>query len=129
MGMGIAGILTGLQKNPAGQEKYDSLVERNYMQSLEENPHIKSWTKKHGIKIPYRYALFKHYYLPDFFVELKDGKKELHETKGSGLMYWLTTHAKRDAAEKWCKEHGYKYVLLTPGKEWFYDNPEQRVQR
>lgn len=129
MGLGTSGILTGLRKNPRGQAQYDSLIERDYMQSLEENPHVQKWTKDHGIQIPYRYLLFKHYYWPDFFVELKDGSKEIHETKGEGLMYWLTTQTKREAAEKWCKEHGYRYRLLTPGKEWFYENPKADVPR
>ena len=129
MGLGTSGILEGLKKNQLGKAIFDSLIERDYMLSLEENPHVKSWSKNHGIKIPYRYLLFKHYYLPDFFVELKDGTREIHETKGSGLMYWLTTHAKREAAEKWCKEHGYVYRLFTPGKEWFYENPKAYLDR
>lgn len=129
MGLGQSGVLTDLHKNPAGQSKYDSLVERAYMLSLEENPHVKSWTKDHGISIPYQFFFVRRQYRPDFLVELKDGTKEVHETKGSGLMYWLTTHAKREAAEKWCKERGYKYVLVTPAKEWFYSNPEERVKK
>jgi|SRR3989344_7024602 len=129
MGLGQSGILSELIKNPAGQAKYDSLLERNYMLVLEENPNVRSWTKEHGIKIPYKLLFARRVYWPDFFVELKDGTKEIQETKGSGLMYWITTHAKREAAEKWCKEHGYKYRLITPAKEWFYSNPTERVRK
>jgi hypothetical protein len=129
MGLGITGILNGLEKNPTGWAKYDSLVEKGYMEMLEENPYVRSWEKNHGIRIPYRLLAWRHHYVPDFVVELRDGTKEIHETKGEGLMYWLTTHAKRDAAEKWCKEHGFKYRLVTPAKEWFYSNPKERVQR
>ncbi len=129
MGLGITGILTGLQKNPRGQAKYDSLIERRYMESLEENPHVRSWTKDHSIRIPYQYLFFRHHYEPDFFVEMKDGTKEIHETKGEGLMYWITTDAKREAADRWCKERGYKYRLITPGKEWFYQNPKADIER
>lgn len=129
MGLGTSGVLNGLRKNPSGHAKYDSLIERDYMESLEENPHVRTWTKNHGINIPYQYLFFRHHYRPDFLVELKDGTKEIHETKGGGLMYWLTTHAKREAAEKWCKERGYKYRLLTPDKDWFYGDPKDRVDR
>jgi hypothetical protein len=116
MGMGIAGVLTGLQKNPAGRSTYDSLVEKRYMESLEENPHVRSWTKEHGIRIPYQFFMMRRTYWPDFLVELKDGSREIHETKGDGLMYWLTTHAKREAAERWCREHKCIYRLVTPAR-------------
>lgn len=129
MGMGTSGILERLRKNKAGSAKYDSLIERTYMLMLDEDPYVQEWTKEHSIRIPYQIFLFRHAYIPDFFVILKDGSKEIHETKGEGLMSWVTTHAKRDAAEKWCKERGYKYRLITPSKEWFYANPKERVGR
>ena len=129
MGMGISGVLSGLHKNAAGHAKYLSLVEKRYMEMLEEDPSVRAWTTEHGIKIRYAFFFARKTYRPDFLVELKDGSKEIHETKGAGLMYWLTTHAKREAAEQWCKEHGCTYRLVTPAKEWFYGNPEQRVRR
>lgn len=129
MGMGYEGKLEGLKKNGGKPEKFQSLIERDYMLILEENPEVRFWTKNHGIQIVYYLLLTRHHYWPDFFVELVDGSKEIHETKGEGLMYWLTTHAKREAAEKWCKEHGYKYRMVTPSKRWFYEQPKERIDR
>lgn len=41
-----------------------------------------------------------------------DGSKELHETKGAGFLAWLETHAKRRAADVWCKERGMIYRFI-----------------
>jgi len=119
----IRGTLSGLKKNPEGIASYDSLLERDYMIELEQDPTVKSWTKKHGIKIPYNFlGLFTRNYLPDFLVECSDGSKEIHEGKGLPLLFWDSTKAKRVAAQKWCKERGMKYKVITQGRQIFYIN-------
>lgn len=117
----IRGTLSGLKKNPEGIASYDSLLERDYMIELEQDPAVRRWTKKHGIKIPYKFlGLFMHEYLPDFLVEHSDGSKELHEGKGLPLLFWSSTKTKRAAAERWCKERGMKYKVVTRGRQIFY---------
>jgi hypothetical protein len=107
------GILKGLKRNPRGESRYDSLLERNYMLELEHTGGIVSWTKDHGICIPYRVlGLIPRTYLPDFLVTFADGSKELHETKGAGFLAWLETHAKRRAADAWCKQRGMIYRFI-----------------
>ena len=119
----IKGTLSGLKKNLEGLASYDSLLERDYMIELEQDPAVKSWTKKHGIKIPYIYlGLFTRNYLPDFLVEYNDGSKELHEGKGLPLLFWESTKAKRAVAQEWCKQHGMKYKVITQGRQIFYIN-------
>lgn len=39
------------------------------MVELERDPGVLRWTKKHGLKIPYKIFGFPHKYLPDFLVE------------------------------------------------------------
>lgn len=114
------GTLSGLKKSPYGSEDYDSTLERDYMVELEHNPAVKSWTKKHGIKIPYVFLGFKKSYLPDFLVEYNDGAKEIHEGKGLPFLFWLSTKLKRQNAEAYCKSLGWKYKLVTQGREAFY---------
>lgn len=93
------------------------------MIELEQDPAVKSWTKKHGIKIPYSFlGIFKRYYLPDFLVEYNDGSKEIHEGKGLPLLFWDSTKAKRSAAQEWCKSYGMKYKVVTQGRQIFYIN-------
>jgi hypothetical protein len=114
------GTLTNLKKSPYGKEDYDSTLEREYMVELERDPAVKSWTKKHGIKIPYKFLGFTRHYLPDFMVEYKDGSKEIHETKGLPLMLWVTTKLKGQTAEDFCKSKGWKYKMITKGSQAFY---------
>lgn len=119
----IKGTLSGLKKNVEGTASYDSVLERDYMIELEQDPAIKNWTKKHDIKIPYTFlGLFKRNYLPDFLIEYNDGSKELHEGKGLPLLFWGSTKAKRAAAQEWCKAHGMRYKLVTQGRQIFYIN-------
>lgn len=107
------GVLKGLKRNPRGESNYDSLLERNYMQELEQMGGVVSWTKDHGIRIPYRIlGLISRNYLPDFLVTFADGSKELHETKGVGFLAWLETHAKRRAADAWCKQRRMVYRFI-----------------
>ena len=112
--------MSNLKKSPYGVEQYDSALEREYMVELERDPSVKSWTKKHGIKIPYKFMVFTRHYLPDFLVEFRDGSKEIHETKGLPLLLWLTTKIKSKTAEEFCKERGWKYKLITKGQQAFY---------
>jgi hypothetical protein len=51
--MSQRGKLSGLKKTEYETEDYDSILERNYMLELENIAGVKTWTKRHGIKIPY----------------------------------------------------------------------------
>ena len=114
------GTLTNLKKSPYGKEDYDSTLEREYMIELERDPAVKSWTKKHGIKIPYKFLGFTRHYLPDFLVEYRDGSKEIHETKGLPLLLWVSTKLKGKTAEEFCNDKGWRYKLITKGNQAFY---------
>lgn len=115
------GTLTNLKKSPYGKEKYDSALEREYMVELERDPAVIKWTKKHDIKIPYRFLGIPRRYFPDFLVEYKDSHKEIHETKGLPLMLWLSTKLKRQAAEEYFEKSGWKYKIITKGRTAFYN--------
>ena len=92
------------------------------MVELEAMPGVKSWTKKHDIKIPYKALFFTRHYIPDFLVEFNDGSKEIHETKGLPFLFLLTTDLKKASAEEYCKKKGWKYKFITKDKEVFYRN-------
>ncbi|MFH1109798.1 MAG: TnsA endonuclease N-terminal domain-containing protein [Planctomycetota bacterium] len=111
------GTLSNLRRSPLGTETYDSLLERDYMIELEHDPAVREWTKKHSIVIPYTFGWLRRY-LPDFLVTYKDGSKELHETKGVPLLFWISTKLKRQSAEKYCEALGWKYKLVTRGLRW-----------
>lgn len=114
------GTLTNLKKSPLGQEDYDSALEREYMVELERDSAVVRWTKKHGLRIPYKVFGFPHHYLPDFLVVYRDGHKEIHETKGLPLMLWLSTKLKAQAAEAYFAKLGWRYKMITKGRVAFY---------
>jgi len=116
------GKLIGLKRSPYGEESYDSDLEKFYMVELEGMPGVKSWTKKHNIKIPYKFLFFKRNYIPDFFVVFNDGSKEIHETKGLPFLFLLSTKLKKLSAVQYCRKLGWKYILITKDKEVFYRN-------
>ena len=109
------GTLSGLRKSPRGSEPYDSLLEREYMVELEHDPTVRQWTKAHGVVIPYRLLGIPRRYLPDFLITYNNGSQQLHETKGLPLMFWLSTKLKRESAEQYCANLGWKYKMITKG--------------
>lgn len=111
----VRGTLSNLRRSTHSTESYDSLLERDYMLELDQDPAVKEWTKRHGIAIPYRCFGLPRRYLPDFLVTFNDGSRELHETKGLPLMFWLTTKLKRESAEAYCLRLGWKYKMITRG--------------
>jgi hypothetical protein len=114
------GRLTNLKKSPYGEEEYESALEREYMVELERDPAVKKWTKRHDIKIPYGFLGFTRHYYPDFLVEYQNGQKEIHETKGLPLLLWISTKRKRQSAEEFCRQQGWKYKLITKGRQAFF---------
>lgn len=114
------GTLTNLKKSPHGKEKYDSALEREYMIELERDSAVVKWTKRHNIKIPYKFLGFTRYYFPDFLVEYRDGHKEIHETKGLPLLLWLSTKLKGQSAEEFVRQKGWRYKIITKGRQAFY---------
>ena len=114
------GRLTNLKKSLCGEEEYESALEREYMVELERDPAVKKWTKRHDIKIPYGFLGFTRHYYPDFLVEYQNGQKEIHETKGLPLLLWLSTKLKRQSAEEFCRQQGWKYKIITKGRQAFF---------
>jgi hypothetical protein len=119
---GNRGKLIGLKRTPYHEETYDSDLEKYYMYELENMPGVKSWTKRHNVRIPYKILLFTRYYEPDFLVEFNDGSKEIHETKGLPFLFWLSTHLKKETAEKYCRRLGWRYLFITKDRIIFYKN-------
>jgi hypothetical protein len=109
------GALSGLRKSPHGTETYDSHLERDYMVELEHDAAVREWTKVHDVRIPYTILGIPRRFHPDFLVTYNNGSKQLHETKGLPLMFWLSTKLKRKSAEAYCAEKGWKYKMVTRG--------------
>jgi hypothetical protein len=62
---------------------YDSFYELLRMKMLDADDNIVSWTKRHGIRIPYMLSEQNKYYVPDFLIEeVNANKKVIEEVKG-----------------------------------------------
>lgn len=62
---------------------YFSSLELEAMIFFDTDVRIKKWTNKHGITIPYiKLTGQSAYYIPDFYIELNDGRVIIIETKG-----------------------------------------------
>ena len=93
------------------KEKYDSSYELKRMQALDSDPAVKWWTKNHGIKIPYKEGRKRRRYIPDFLVELIDGRQFLEEVKG--FIYQRMNFARKNlAAAMWCALRGVQYRIV-----------------
>jgi hypothetical protein len=83
-------------------ERCDSILEKFRMSQLDEDASVLTWTKKHGIKIPYVFDGSVRHYVPDFLITLATGEMILEEVKG----YDVKAAEKQRALQEFCAEHG-----------------------
>jgi hypothetical protein len=92
-------------------EFYDSTYELRRFVALDASPLVKTWTKKHGIRISYRYKKSKKKYLPDILVEYNDGRKFLEEIKG--FVYQPAKFVlKNGVAKLYCHMRRWTYRII-----------------
>ena len=103
---------TGYFSKASGEvEWFDSSLEQSRMEFYES--HGLTWTKKHGIRIPYVSSKgVQTFYVPDFLLEI-DGKLILEEMKG-----WIkeADKLKAAAAIEYCKGNGMQYNFYVSNK-------------
>lgn len=88
----------------------DSLLEKMRMIQLDNDKNIKSWSKKHNIKIPYIYNGTQKIYIPDFYIEYFNGDIIIEEIKGYVKDIDII---KMEYAIKWCSNIQYIYRFIT----------------
>lgn len=91
----------------AGRQWFQSGWERLRMEVLDTAG--VTWTKSHGLRIPYTDTKGRHrYYVPDFLVEI-EGLTVVEEVKGyKGKNFQVKTAA----AEEWCRGKGWVFILI-----------------
>jgi len=80
------------------------------MRMLDINSAVESWTKQHGIQIPYELDGHHRMYVPDFYVLLGTGHVRLEEVKG--YEDEVKRNAKLQALLNYCEEHEYGMMYL-----------------
>lgn len=115
---------------------FRSLWERKFMKHLDENASILEWSSEE-IRIPYISPLDNRYhrYFPDFYVkavnpdgtlkemliEIKPKKETKEPTKKKRITKqyitevttWGKNQAKWKAAEEYCADRGWQFMILT----------------
>lgn len=111
--------------------RYRSGWELTFMMFCDNNKHVLQWASE-AISIPYRNPLSGKMtmYVPDFFVvysnkhgkqiaevvEIKPKKQSLIESKVASAkdrMIVAINHAKWQAANAWCRQHGFSFRVVT----------------
>ena len=102
---------------------YRSMWERRFMIYCDRSDNVLEWNSE-SIHIPYVSPKDDrlHNYYPDFYVKYKDVNgntvEKIIEIKPQWQKKWSVNKAKWKAAKEYCKEHGYKFQVLTE-KELF----------
>jgi hypothetical protein len=87
----------------------DSILELARMIELDNDIDVISWTKYHGIKIPYIFEDKNYNYVPDFLIEFKSGEKMIEETKGRIIPRDIE---KQRACKIFCESNNYRYRMF-----------------
>jgi hypothetical protein len=88
---------------------YHSMYELARMIQLENNPDVSSFKKNTDLKIEYEYKGKKRIYLPDFIIEMKDGRTIVEEIKG---FQREKDSAKAEYAKRELLSKGIEYRIL-----------------
>jgi hypothetical protein len=83
-------------------ERFDSLYELMYMQILDADKNVLTWTKKHGIRVLYESQGTTRNYVPDFYQKNVDMSEMITEIKGR--LDDNRIIPKRIALENYCME-------------------------
>jgi hypothetical protein len=85
----------------------DSMLEKFRMYQLDSEQTIKSWTKRHKIKIQYTtHDGENKNYVPDFLIEFEDGTKCLEEVKGG---YDVNKLQKKQVLIEYCQQNNLSF--------------------
>lgn len=89
-------------------EFYHSSYELQRMKELDDDDFVVSWTKKHGIAIPYLWNDVQRNYVPDFLIQFRDTTECLEEVKG--YVRDIEQHdLKCSVAIDYCRENNMAY--------------------
>ena len=90
-------------------ERYDSSYEFFYMKILDVSKDVVTWTKKHKLRVSYRFNDSNKMYVPDFLVKRIDGTSTVVEIKGykSDVVDF-----KNNAAIEFCTTRGWSFSFI-----------------
>lgn len=104
----LTGQIKSLKRNDLVD--FESSLERDYIHILEFDEDVRCYYEQ-----PLKIEFNDRYYVPDFFVEYRDGTKEVIEVKYNiDLINNASKYiAKFKAAEEFCNSNGFTFRILT----------------
>jgi hypothetical protein len=104
----LTGQITSLKRNELVD--FESSLERDYIRLLEFDDQVRIYYEQ-----PLKIEFGNRYYIPDFYVEYWDDKKEVIEIKYSSDLIENAQkyNEKFKAADEFCKENGLTFRILT----------------
>lgn len=88
----------------------DSSLELLRMIQLDADENVVSWTKRHGIQIPYEYNGNTKNCIPDFLIHTKQAGVIIEEVKGRVTEVEII---KKNAIRNYCIKNGYSFRFIT----------------
>lgn len=110
--LSLTGAISSLKQNRLIE--FESSLERDYIHILEFNSNVLKYYEQ-PIKIEYFYKNQKRIYIPDFWVEYKNGTKEVIEIKYSEEINKKDAQLvfKLGEAKKFCSKNSLTFKVLT----------------
>jgi hypothetical protein len=123
-----------------GKPRYRSGWEHSFMRFCDLNDHILQWASE-ALTIPYRHPLTgkSTVYVPDFLItyrtrdnnvraeliEIKPKKQSVVESKMTSRdrAVVAVNYAKWASAQKWCKQHGLTFRVITEDQMFHNGRP------
>jgi hypothetical protein len=92
--------------------EYKSGLECEFYECLEEDLDVHCWAYE-SLKIPYFWKNEWHNYIPDMRVAFIDGTTQIWEIKPANQTQYEQNKAKWAAANNYCSNMGWEFVVLT----------------
>jgi hypothetical protein len=92
--------------------EYKSGMECDFFECLEADLDVTSY-RYEGMKVPYFFKGKWHNYIPDLRVDFLDGSTEVWEIKPANQTHYEQNKCKWVAADNFCTNLGWQFVVLT----------------
>lgn len=103
------------ESKKGGSISYRSGWEKSLCEYLDADSSVISYSYE-SIKIPYTTSVRSRRirtYIPDFSIEMTNDRHILCEVKPLNRVMQVKNQKKFEAAENWCKENGYEFIIIT----------------
>lgn len=133
----LTGSITSIKNNSIVE--FESSLERDFIYLLEYDNNVRKYFEQ-PIKISFYYNNCQKFYIPDFFVEYDNGKKQVIEIKYKADLNDELNKIKFRVANDFCKRNNIEFKVFTEDDIrtnllfnskflFYYKNPQLEINR